>query len=129
MDERDPLVEAEQLCDYRGGTDAWCPVSMDCRTYPGGATGDSDVITHLLTHSKEELAWALLVEEAGSNRLHDLFAYRHDRGPAQTVPYQVTEVSVEATEEIETVLRSVTRTAQRSVPQHLHKPLGIDGQD
>jgi hypothetical protein len=125
--DHDPLTEADQLNDYRARADAWCPVSMSCRDGDGLST-DADVIAHLTTaHSTEELAWALLSQDANTSRLCDLLVYRFDRHRTDAVPFAATGgASYAITDEIDTVLHTVEATMGRAVPPHLHEALGLD---
>ncbi|GAA2931021.1 MULTISPECIES: hypothetical protein [Streptomyces] len=124
--QRDPMTEADQLNDYRAVTDGWCPVAMSCRS-GGSLRTDADVIAHLMTHRTEELAWALLSQDASTSRLCDLIVYRFDRNRAGEVPYAVTGASHQTTDEIDTVLNTVAATMRRVVPPHLHEALGLKG--
>lgn len=126
MTDHDPLAEAEYLNDYRGGPDGGCPVSTNCLHGSSPLRTDREVIRHLLNHSKEDLGWALLRSEAETNRLYDLIAYRYQQQRTGTVPYRVTAESMEETQEIDTVLRTVKATMKRVVPARLRKELDLN---
>jgi hypothetical protein len=118
----DPLTEATELNDYRCGVDGGCPASLNCADK---LHTDADVINHLLTHTPEELAWALLETSASVFRLRDYITYRHDLGRDDPVPYEVTGGSLETDYDIDEVSQTVRRTAERQMPPHVARALGM----
>lgn len=118
----DPLAEATELNDYRFGTDGGCPASLKCGEK---LHTDADVIRHLLTHTPEELAWALLTESATVFRLHDYITYRKDLGREGPVPYGISETSPETDADTDVVQSTVAETAKRQMPPHVARALGM----
>lgn len=120
----DPMTEATELNDYRFGSDGGCPASISC-----GETlhTDADVVRHLMTHTPEELAWALLAESAVVFRLHDYITYRKDLGREGPVPYGISETSPETDFDTDEVQGTVAATAKRQMPPHVARSLGMDG--
>jgi hypothetical protein len=116
----DPLVEATELNDYRFGVDGGCPAAISC---PVVLHTDADVIRHLMTHTAEELAWALLTESALVFRLHDYITYRKDLGREGPVPYGISETSPETDADTNEVSATVAATAQRQMPPHVARKL------
>jgi hypothetical protein len=119
----DPLTEATELNDYRFGADGGCPASWNCGE---NLHTDADVIRHLMSHTPEELAWALLMESATVFRLHDYITFRKDLGREGPVPYGISETSPETDADTDEVQGSVAATAKRQLPPHVARSLGMD---